>query len=98
MFSSSILFFLVFEFPKKHWLLACAIDTRPQSERKTVVVRPSFDHPLWRRSHACRARLEAFFDDCACVVCVELQVLSLSLSGGVYLSTFEGVAGILAKF
>ena len=33
-----------------------------------------------------------------CVVRAELRVLSLSLNGGGYLSTFRGVAGILAKF
>ena len=31
------------------------------------------------------------------MICVELQVLSLSLDGGGYLSTFGGVAEILAK-
>ena len=44
-----------------------------------------------------RGPLEAPLDDCA-VVHTELQVLSLSLGGGGYLSTFGGVVVILAKF
>ena len=68
-----------------------SVEARPRLEK---TVRPSFDHPSWRRSHVREAHWRPLL--IIGVVCAELQVLSLSLSlslrGGRYLSTFGGVA------
>ena len=64
-----------------------SIEAWPRLEK---IVRPSFDHPPWRRSHMHEAHWRPLL--IIGVVRAELQVLSLSLRGGRYLSTFGGVA------
>ena len=54
-----------------------SVEARPRLEK---IVRPSFDHPPWRRSHVREAHWRPLL--IIGVVHVELQVLSLSLSQG----------------